>query len=82
MNDVTSKKEIVSYIRDRTLFIKKKNIVLLNSFKGRVRRGYGGTLLSCLNFRGTPIILVNNKKVFSGNLSIISQLSSQNHGDL
>ena len=38
---------------------------------------YGGTLLSYLNFRGTSIILVNNKKVFTYNLSMISQFSSQ-----
>ena len=43
---------------------------------------YGGTLLSYLNFRGTPIILINNNKIFTENLSMISQFSSQNHGDL
>ena len=43
---------------------------------------YGDTLLSYLNFHGTPIILVNNKKVFTENLSMISQLSFQNHDDL
>ena len=37
---------------------------------------YGGTLFSYLNFRGTPIILVNNKKVLTENLSMISQFSS------
>ena len=43
---------------------------------------YGGTLLSYLNFRGTSIILVNNKKFFTENMSMISQFSSQNYGDL
>ena len=43
---------------------------------------HGGTLLSYLNFRDTPTILVNNKKIFTENLSMISQLSFQNHGDL
>ena len=35
-----------------------------------------------VNFRGEPIILVNNKKAFIENLSMISQFLSQNHGDL
>ena len=43
---------------------------------------YGGTLFSYSNFCDTPIILVNNKKVFTENLSMISQFSSQNHDDL
>ena len=43
---------------------------------------YGGTLFSYLNFRGTPIILVNNIKVFNENFSMISQFLFQNHGDL
>ena len=43
---------------------------------------YGGRLLSYLNFCGTPIILVNDKKVFTEDLSMISQLSFQNHGIL
>ena len=43
---------------------------------------YGGILFSYLNFRSTPIILVNNKTVFTENLSMISQLSFQYHSDL
>ena len=43
---------------------------------------YGDTLFSYLNFCGTPIILVNNKKVFTENLSMISLFLSQNHSNL
>ena len=43
---------------------------------------YGCTLFSYSNFRGTLITLVNNKKVFTENLSMISQFSSQNHCEL
>ena len=38
---------------------------------------YGGTLFSYLNFRRAPIILVDNKKVFTENLSMICQFSSK-----